>query len=66
MNFRSTDLALLKEIRSHIRDNRIFVRCSAIIVHEASLSIEAIAISLDNGVRSVHSYLQIYGNYTAS
>lgn len=60
MNLRSTDLALLKEIRSNTRDKRIFVRCSVIIAHDAGLSHEAIAISLDIGVRSVHRYLQIY------
>lgn len=60
MNLRSTDLALLKEIRSNTRDKRIFVRCSVIIAHDAGLSHEAIAISLDIGVRRVHRYLQIY------
>ena len=60
MNLRPSDLALLKEIRSNTRDKRIFVRCSAVIAHEAGLSHEAIAISLDIGLRSVRRYLQIY------
>ncbi len=60
MNLRSSELALLKEIRSNTRDKRIFVRCSTVIAHEAGLSHEAIAISLDIGLRSVHRYLQIY------
>lgn len=60
MKLQSSDLALLKEIRSNTRDKRIFVKCSTVIAHEAGLSHEAIAISLDIGLRSVSRYIQIF------
>jgi len=60
MKLDSSDLTLLKEIRSNTRDKRIFVRCSTIIAHEAGLSHESIAISLDIGMRSVSRYIQIF------
>ncbi len=60
MRFYSLDLALLKEIHSNTRNKRVFVRSSTIVAHEAGHSHEAIAISLDIGLRSVSRYIQVF------
>src|SRR5690625_1066279 len=51
---------LLEEIRSNTLDKRIFVRCSVIISLDAGLGDEAMAISMNIGLRSVHIYIRAF------
>lgn len=60
MKLQSGDKNLLEEIRSNTLDKRIFVRCSVIISLDAGLSHEAIAISLNISLRSVHRYIRLF------
>ena len=60
MKLESADLELLNEIRSNTRDKRIFVRCSVIIALDGGLSHEAISLSLNIGLRTVHRYIKTF------
>src|SRR5690625_51856 len=60
MKLQPGDKNLLEEIRSNTLDKRIFVRCSVIISLDAGLSHEAIAISLNISLRSVHRYIRLF------